>query len=128
MVKKTLLMALYTSIALSVAAISYAEVSVEKGREIFHARGKPKYPGQVIGNCTACHWVVESELQNGDQPGNIGPAFVGMKARYPDKQDIFKKIWDPVSSNPKSIMPPFGVNGMMSKQDIQSLVEYIHTL
>ena len=126
MMKKVIFTVIMSAALLGFSLTSSAEVSAAKGKEIFHARGKPKYPGQVIGNCTACHWVQETELRGGDFPGNVGPALLGMKRLT--KEQIRQKIWDPNQENPTSIMPAFGKHGMMSKDDIQSLVEYIHTL
>jgi sulfur-oxidizing protein SoxX len=103
-------------------------VSVQRGKEIFHTRGQPKFLGHVIGNCTACHWVEDKELTEGDQPGNMGPALIGMKARFPDEKKLFKQIWDASESNPNSVMPPFGKNGIMSKEDVLSVVKYLYTL
>lgn len=132
MLKKVCTLCACSLLLLGLGVTAYAQskngVSLENGKEIFHARGKPKYPGQVIGNCTACHWVVETELQNNDQPGNVGPALLGMKARYPNKQDLFNKIWNSTNTVPNSIMPPFGADGMMTKEDVQSLVEYVYSL
>ena len=75
------------------------------------------------GNCLACHAVEDGKL-----PGNLGPPLVGMKARFPDIEVLRSKIWDATLSNPNSRMPPFGRHGILSREDIDRVVEYLYTL
>lgn len=88
---------------------------VEEGKEIAFHRQK--------GNCLACHKIADGSL-----PGNIGPELVNMKARYPDKSKLRAQIWDPTVANPNTIMPPFGKHKMISEEELDKIVEFIHTL
>lgn len=91
--------------------------SVEEGKKLAFSRSK--------GNCLACHMAGD-----GAMPGNIGPALIAMKLRYPDKQKLFDKIWGtPEAQNvPNSMMPPFGQNGILTDAEISKIVDYIYTL
>jgi sulfur-oxidizing protein SoxX len=100
---------------LSTASAADAKSAVEKGKAVAFDRKK--------GNCLACH-----AMGDGDLPGNIGPALVNMKLRYPDKKVLREQIWDASKRNPNSIMPPFGRHSMLSEEQIDQIVEYVYTL
>jgi sulfur-oxidizing protein SoxX len=85
------------------------------GRALVMEKGK--------GNCLACHVIAD-----GKQPGNIGPPLVGMKARFPDAENLRQQIWDATSRNPDSRMPPFGRHGILSSEEIELVVQYLYTL
>lgn len=86
-------------------------------------KGKAAATDRKLGNCLACHAMGDGEL-----PGNIGPALVNMKLRYPDKAKLREQISDPTIRNPNSIMPPFGRHKMLSDEQIDQIVEYVYTL
>ncbi|MFN2309714.1 MAG: sulfur oxidation c-type cytochrome SoxX [Gammaproteobacteria bacterium] len=88
---------------------------VEQGKKIAFDRAK--------GNCLSCHAIA-----GGDLPGNIGPPLVAMQARFPDKAKLRAQIWDATTVNPNSMMPPFGRHRVLSEDEIDKVVEYIHTL
>lgn len=75
------------------------------------------------GNCLSCHMV-----EDGEQPGNQGPPLIAMKQRFPDKAVLRDQIWDPTVKNPQSMMPPFGKHGILSEDELNKVVEYIHSL
>jgi len=75
------------------------------------------------GNCLACHVIAD-----GEQPGNIGPPLFAMKARFPDRDILFKQIWDSTQRNPETRMPPFGRHGILNKEEIDLIIEYLYTL
>ena len=75
------------------------------------------------GNCLACHAIEDGELA-----GNNGPPLIAMKARFPNKEDLFNQIWDPTAKNPNSYMPPFGKHGVITKEEINKIIEYLYTL
>lgn len=89
--------------------------TIEEGKAIAFDRSK--------GNCLACHMI-----QGGNLPGNIAPPLIAMKGRYPNKADLRKQIWDPTVSNPESSMPPFGKHEILTKTELDKLVEFIWTL
>ena len=91
------------------------EQRVEAGKAIAFNRRK--------GNCLACHMMGDGQL-----PGNVGPPMVAMKARFPDRDTLVAQIWDATIKNPYSVMPPFGSHGILSKKEIQLVVDYLYSL
>jgi sulfur-oxidizing protein SoxX len=88
---------------------------IEEGKKIAFHRKK--------GNCLACH-----KIAGGSLPGNIGPALVNMKARFPDKAKLRAKIFDATVTSPNTIMPPFGKHKILSKSELDKVVEFIYSL
>jgi sulfur-oxidizing protein SoxA len=87
-----------------------------RGKELAYANEK--------GNCLACH-VLETD---GEQPGSVGPnlsayAKLGRTAAY-----TFQQLWDARVHNPKTAMPPFGTNGILSALEVADIVAYLRTL
>ena len=72
------------------------------------------------GNCLACHMIA-----GGDQPGTMGPPLIAMKARYPDRAALYEVIWDPRKKFPHTAMPPIGAYGILSKDEIEKVVDFI---
>lgn len=87
------------------------------------AGGKALVMQKSKGNCLACHAIADGEL-----PGNIGPPLLGMKARFPDVGALRQQIWDATVPNPDTRMPPFGRHGILSRDEIDLIVEYLYTL
>jgi sulfur-oxidizing protein SoxX len=87
------------------------------------ADGKAFAMEKSKGNCLACHAIADGKL-----PGNIGPPLVGMKARFPDKEILRRQIWDASGRNPDSRMPPYGRHGILNREEIELIVEYLYTL
>ena len=108
----TMLGALSAAPQLAVAADAQV---LEQGKKLAFDRKK--------GNCLACH-----HIEGGDLPGNIGPALVAMKVRFPDKAVLRAQIWDATASNPNTMMPPFGRHEIMTEAEIDKVVEFIHSL
>ena len=108
----TLLGALSVTPQLAVAAD--AEV-IEQCKQLAFDRKK--------GNCLACH-----HIEGGDLTGNIGPALVAMKARFPDKAALRAQIWDATVKNSNTMMPPFGRHEILTEAEIDKVVEFIHSL
>ncbi len=88
---------------------------IEQGKALAFDRKK--------GNCLACH-----EIKGGAMPGNIGPALKNMAESYPDKSELRTVIWDMTKFNPNSIMPPFGKYKVLTEDELDKVVEFIHTL
>ncbi|MDN5937634.1 MAG: sulfur oxidation c-type cytochrome SoxX [Salinisphaera sp.] len=88
---------------------------LQTGRDLAFARKD--------GNCLACHHIA-----GGEMTGNVGPALVNMKSRYPDREVLFRRIWDETQFNPMTIMPPFGRNGILTKQEIHKIIDFLYTL
>jgi sulfur-oxidizing protein SoxX len=87
------------------------------------ASGKALAMEKSKGNCLACHVIAD-----GKQPGNIGPPMIAMKARFPDAENLFQQIWDATQNNPETRMPPFGRHGILSREEIELIIEYLYTL
>ncbi len=102
-------------IVMSSAANASEASAVSKGKKVAFHRKK--------GNCLACH-----AIKGGRLPGNIGPPLVNMKDRFPDKGKLKAQIWDATNNNPNSIMPPFGKHKILSKQELDQVVEFIYSL
>ena len=88
---------------------------IDEGREIALDRRK--------GNCMACHVIAGVTL-----PGNIGPPLVAMKTRFPDKAKLRVQIRDSSKINPQSLMPPFGRHEILTGDEIDKVVEFVHSL
>ncbi|MGV6818142.1 MAG: sulfur oxidation c-type cytochrome SoxX [Thiotrichales bacterium] len=88
---------------------------VEQGKQLAFDRKK--------GNCLSCHVIT-----GGNLPGNIGPALVAMKVRFPDKAKLREQIYDARIKNAHTIMPPFGPSLILSDDEIDKIAEYIYTL
>ncbi|MGD9709916.1 MAG: sulfur oxidation c-type cytochrome SoxX [Halothiobacillaceae bacterium] len=106
--------------ALAVATPAMAQENGEKkemtGKELAFNKSK--------GNCLACHMIA-----GGDQPGTIGPPLIAMKQRYPDRKALYDVIYDPRTKfGPQTIMPPIGAHGILSKDELEKVVDFIHSL
>lgn len=76
------------------------------------------------GNCLACHAIPKDPKAKA--PGNIGPPLIGMKSRFPDRAKLRAQIWDATVANPKTAMPPFGKNKILTEPEIDLVTDYIH--
>ena len=106
------------SLALSGQALAADEKAPAKeltGKELAFDASK--------GNCLACHMIA-----GGDQPGTMGPPLIAMKARYPDRAALFEVVWDPRNKFPNTAMPPIGAHGILSKDEVNKVVDFIYGL
>lgn len=85
-----------------------------EGKKLAFSRSK--------GNCLACH-----EIDDGDMPGTVGPKLVNVKKMIPKRSVLFKHIWDEPQFNPQTPMPPFGKNLILSKNEINKIIDYLYT-
>lgn len=105
-------------VALVTTQAAMAEVSqaqVEQGKEIAFSRSE--------GNCLACH-----QIEGGTLAGDIGPPLVDMKTRYPDRELLFKVVWDETQLNPMTVMPPFGRHKILTQDQVNRVVDFLYTL
>ena len=100
---------------LSAAPDALAASAVEEGEKISFDRR--------LGNCMSCHVMAGATLA-----GNTGPPLIAMKARFPDKAVLREQIWDATKKNPQSLMPPFGKHRILTEDQIDKVVEFIHSL
>ncbi len=75
------------------------------------------------GNCLACHIIEE-----GEDPGNIGPALVDIQTKFSSKSQLKAVIWDATQFNSQTSMPPFGKNKILSPEELDQVVDYIWSL
>ena len=87
-------------------------------------RGKELAYASEKGNCLACH-VLEAD---GEQPGSIGPNLSAYAQLGRTAADTFQQLWDARVHNPKTAMPPFGTNGILSAPEVADIVAYLRTL
>ena len=102
-------------VVMSSAANASEASAIGKGKKVAFHRKK--------GNCLACH-----AIKGGKLPGNIGPPLVNMKDRFPDKSKLRDQIWDATENNPNSIMPPFGRHNILTKDELDQVVEFVYSL
>jgi L-cysteine S-thiosulfotransferase len=88
----------------------------------------PAMPGQTLafdrakGNCLTCH-----DIKGGDAPGNVAPPLVDMKSRFPDRKELTAIIDDETKRNPQTVMPPFGRNLILTKEEIEAVADFLYT-
>jgi len=92
-----------------------ADSSAAEGRKIAFDRGK--------GNCLTCH-----EIKGGDLPGSIGPKLENLTTKYPDRSDLIAILTDETKRNPRTVMPPFGRNRILTEREINAVVDFLQTL
>lgn len=81
------------------------------------------------GNCLACHVVVTPKWPAALPPGgNIAPPLVAMKQRYPETDKLRAQIYDALTVNPQSVMPPFGKHKLLTEEEIDNIVEFLQTI
>ena len=102
-------------VVMSSAANASEASAIDEGQKVAFHRKK--------GNCLACH-----AIKGGKLPGNIGPPLVNMKDRFPDKSKLKDQIWDATNNNPNSIMPPFGKHKILTKDELDQVVEFVYSL
>jgi sulfur-oxidizing protein SoxX len=108
------MMALLTAMALPCCA-AHAQSRAAEGEKLAFDRAK--------GNCLSCH-----NIRGGDLPGTIGPALKDIKSKYPDRNDLVAILTDETVRNPQTAMPPFGRNRLLTKQEIDAIVDFLQTL
>ena len=108
------MMALMTAMTWSCGAVQ-AQSKASEGEKLAFDRAK--------GNCLSCH-----NIKGGDFPGTIGPALKDIKSKYPDRNDLVAILNDETLRNPQTAMPPFGRNHILTKQEIDAIVDFLQTL
>lgn len=115
--KTTLLLFFISSLTLNSPSMAAEGASTpDDARTIAFDRNK--------GNCLACHAIPKDPKAT--SPGDIGPALIGIKPRYPDRAKLRAQIWDATTTNPKTAMPPFGKNKILTEAEIDLVTDYIY--
>ena len=110
-------------VAIAAACVAGPGIATEAGAESMIDQGREIALDRRKGNCMACHVMAGATL-----PGNIGPPLVAMKARFPDKAKLRAQIWDSSQINPRTLMPPFGRHEILTEDEIDKVVEFVHSL
>lgn len=113
LVKKIATFAIIATLSASVAYASSKEDMIKEGRKVFTTKS--------LGNCLACHSVQgDASLP---QTGNLGPILANLD-QYP-KEWLFEWIWNPNKVKPTTIMPPMGINGKITKEQVDAVIVYL---
>jgi sulfur-oxidizing protein SoxX len=75
----------------------------------------------IDANCQQCH-----QIKGITDYGNVGPSLLDLKSRYPDRKDVAAIVNDETKRNPQTVMPPFGRNLILTKQEIDTIVDYLY--
>lgn len=81
---------------------------------------------RVKGVCVNCH-----QISGAGHAGDIGTKLENIGARYAGeegKKRLRDQIYDARKFNPNTVMPPFGPHAMLSKDEIDQVVEFLLTL
>jgi L-cysteine S-thiosulfotransferase len=72
-------------------------------------------------HCQQCH-----QAKGIDNYGNVGPSLIDLKTRYPKRDDVVGIVNDETKRNPETVMPPFGRNLILTKQEIDTIVDFLY--
>jgi sulfur-oxidizing protein SoxX len=123
------LLGLGAGAAMLIAAAASDGASYGQSTASVPAAATPALTGKALafdrtaGNCLACH-----TMAGGDVPSNVGPELSNMKARFPDRNALYAVLWDEESRNPQTVMPAFGKNLILDKQQINDIIDFLYTL
>jgi sulfur-oxidizing protein SoxX len=87
------------------------------------AAGRALALDRAMGNCIACH-----TMKGGDVPSNVGPELSDFKKRFPDRKELYGILFDEETRNPRTAMPPFGKNLILSPKEIDEVIDFLYTL
>jgi sulfur-oxidizing protein SoxX len=87
------------------------------------AKGYDLAADRNAGNCFSCHMA-----EGAEQPGNSGPPLIMMQLRYPDRDQLKAQIADPRVRNPNTNMPPYGAHHILTDQELEWMVDFVHSL
>jgi sulfur-oxidizing protein SoxX len=77
------------------------------------------------GNCLACHQFPGDS--QADTLANIGPPLLAIRSRFPNRAQLRGRLWDPMQTNPNTVMPPFGKHRILSSEEIELIIDYLYT-
>lgn len=77
------------------------------------------------GNCLACHQFPRDSRAN--TLANIGPPLLAMRSRFPNRTQLRGRLWDPMQTDPNTVMPPFGKHKILSRDEIELIIDYLYT-
>ena len=108
----------YAALAASASSGASSKPALTKAQR----EGKKLAFSRKKGNCLACH-----EIDDGDMPGTVGPKLSDVRHMIPKRSVLFKHIWDETQFNPRTPMPPFGKHLILTKKEINKIIDYLYT-
>jgi sulfur-oxidizing protein SoxX len=90
------------------------------------AAGRALAHGQEKGNCLACHQMPRDP--GAETLANLGPRLENVRHRYPSRDELRQRIWDAARFNADTLMPPYGRHRILTEEEIDLVVDYIHEL
>lgn len=125
--------ALATAGVAALMAIGSVPVAVSAAEKAKEPTGQDLAFDRRKGNCLACHQfptlqTTRSSVSKNYTAATIGPPIIAMNKRYPDKAKLRAQIWDPMTTNPDTLMPPFGKHQILSDKEIDLITDFIYGL
>jgi sulfur-oxidizing protein SoxX len=112
-----------TALVVLAAQVAAPQRVQAAGAETQFAAGQAIAFDRSAGNCLSCHMIPGGEL-----PGNVGPPLIQMKLRFPDRAVLRAQIWDAAVRNPNTVMPPYGRHNILTEDEIDHVVDFIHSI
>jgi sulfur-oxidizing protein SoxX len=112
-----------TALVVLAAQVAAPQRVQAAGAETQFAAGQAIAFDRSAGNCLSCHMIPGGEL-----PGNVGPPLIQMKLRFPDRAVLRAQIWDAAVRNPNTVMPPYGRHSILTEDEIDHVVDFIHSI
>ena len=88
-------------------------------------RGRALFLDRRKGPCTGCHLVPGADVW---PAGSVGPDLSTLADRKLSDAYLYQQLWDPRAVFPGTVMPPWGVQGVFTPQELVHLVAYLQTL
>lgn len=88
-----------------------------RGRKLFMARSK--------GPCTGCHLIPGDDVW---PAGNVGPDLSTIGSRNLPADYLYQLVYDPRVVFPRTTMPPWGAQGVLTSEEIADIVAFLQTL
>jgi L-cysteine S-thiosulfotransferase len=87
--------------------------------------GRALFLNRAKGPCTGCHLVPGDDVW---PAGSVGPDLSTFGSRNLPDAYVYMQIYDPRVIYPKTAMPPWGVTGALTPEEIGHLVAYLQSL
>ena len=88
-------------------------------------RGRALFMNRLKGPCTGCHLIPGDDVW---PAGSVGPDLSTIADRKLTNEYLYQQIYDPRVVFPQTSMPPWGVAGVVTPEEIVHLVAFMQTL
>lgn len=85
-------------------------------------RGQALANERSKGNCVACHL-----LKGAEQPGSKGPDLTTYGSWGRSDAETYALVYDIRWRNPDTVMPPAGINQILSDQELRDVVAFLQS-